>query len=358
MALLFSVYFRPNLWQIRYFPNKMKNRFNLTGILALLAAGIWTLIAPPAKVSPLHASQPSSREIGPSSRGDGQQSGESVDEAHAAALALLRKSREQLIDQSIRAQIKEVVTIGERRFQAQGTYLQGPGLKIRMEYQIRVGDSIGQLLEVCDGQVLSTSTTIQRLPSQQEGDAAPKIEKTPQNTRVTRRDVGQILEAASRGDSVPRILLMAELGLGGLPALLASLERSMTFDRASDQALDNGREFKVIQGRWNKESQQRWQAILGSRGEELPIYVPDAVRIYLDSENLFPQRILYLKRHPERKNLRPMVSLDFVQVQFNVGINDSDFDYEPPDGVNSEDVTNEYLRQLIPAAGRQTSSEN
>jgi hypothetical protein len=355
MALLFSVYFSPNLWQIRYFPNKMKNRLNLTGVAVVIAAAIWTLAAPLAKVSTIQAAQPSDREVGPSS---GENRDQSAADAHAAALALLRKAREQLIDQSIEAQIKEVVTIGDRRFRAQGSYLQGPGMKIRLDYQIRVGDSVGTLLEVCDGQVLSTSTTIQRIPPQQDAGASVEIEKTPQNTRVTRRDVGQILEAASRGETVPRIQLMAELGLGGLPALLASLERSMTFDRASDQALENGRQFKVIQGRWNKESQQRWQAILGGRGEDLPIYVPDAVRVYFDSENLFPQRVLYLKQHPEKKSLRPMVALDFAQVKFNVNVSDADFDYEPPDGVNSEDVTNEYLKQLIPTAGRPTSQQS
>jgi hypothetical protein len=137
--------------------------------------------------------------------------------------------------------------------------------------------------------------------------------------------------------------LLSELGLGGLPALLASLERSFDFVPKPGKTVD-GEPFSILEGGWNAEYLDRLKRQSPVAGE-LPSYVPDRVRIYFDS-NLFPRRILYLKQIPNRTTYRPMVTVDFKDVVLNAQVNQDDFNYIPPDSVTPEDVTQYYLQQL------------
>ena len=100
----------------------------------------------------------------------------------AEAKAALEQARQRLLShQSIKAKLVETVAMSGRRFTVHGAYVQGRGddLKLRLEFQAKLGDTEGSILEVCDGQVLWTRHQI--------GD----------ETRIFRRDVRQILQAAS-----------------------------------------------------------------------------------------------------------------------------------------------------------------
>ena len=79
---------------------------------------------------------------------------------------------------------------------------------------------------------------------------------------------------------------------------------------------------------------------------ELPGHVPDTVRIYLNQDNLFPRRILYLKRHPTKNSSHKMVVLDFSNIFLNAKIPDEKFQFIPDDSEPQVDITSEYLRQL------------
>jgi outer membrane lipoprotein-sorting protein len=246
---------------------------------------------------------------------------------------VLERARENLIGlKSVRATILETVSIGDRRFRATGSYLQGTDMRLRLEYTVKAGSAEGSLLEVCDGTILWSRQTI--------GD----------QTRLTRRDVRQILNAAASGGNVAENILIAELGLGGLPALLASLERSMTFDEIERQEID-AISFVIIGGTWNSEFRQRFQASPASPGsDQLPDLVPDRVRIYFDAETLFPRRIQYLKAPTDTELEHPLVALDFTDVELDAPVSASEFQFEPPDNVYAEDVTNKYIEKLNPAA--------
>jgi hypothetical protein len=169
----------------------------------------------------------------------------------------------------------------------------------------------------------------------------PKVQPKP---RVTRRDVQLILDSAEKARTVPRNLLVAELGLGGLPALLSALEGSLTFD--DRQEAEDGK-FVVISGKWKDELLARLPKD-SEKPDRLAEYIPDAVRVYFDPENLFPRRILYTKKHEKREIMMPMVSLDFVEVTLNGPVEDELFHYAPPDGVFPENITNFYLSRLVP----------
>jgi len=185
---------------------------------------------------------------------------------------------------------------------------------------------------VCDGQILWTRHLVGK------------------KARVTRRDVHDILTAAKKAGNHPQNVLVADLGLGGLPALLASLERSMKF-RSVKKVSSQDRTFSEIEGTWNDELLKRFQ---GNSGQ-LPAHIPDTVRIYLDPVRLFPRRILYLKRHPTRNFSRKMVVLDFSNILLNAdaNISDEEFQFIPDEKEPLADITSAYLRQLegIPQQG-------
>lgn len=269
------------------------------------------------------------------------------------AASELKRSRDQMLRySSIRARIVEQVTLAEKSYRAEGRYLQlalKPGdWQMRMELAMKVGESEGSLLEVCNGTVLWTLTQI-------DAGAGGK-KKDPKNREVmlTRRNVQQILDAARKtGDFSEQTEsdLLTSMGLGGLPALLTSLEQDMKLGSVKEETLRD-RPVLVISGTWSEPvaARMRRPGPGGSPGL-LPPTVPDQVRIYLDKETGFPYRLLYLKKSPNRDVLKPMLVLDFRDVVLNEPIPASEFDYTPPQDVQSQDVTTQIIEGFAPNAG-------
>lgn len=247
----------------------------------------------------------------------------------ASASVTLEGARDKLISyRSIKAQIIETVAIGPRRFRLEGSYLQGTDLRLRLEYDLEVGNTKARLLEVCDGQILWTHQTI------------------GSEEQVTRRNVRQILSAAGSAGHTPQNLLTAELGLGGLPGLLAGIQKSVQFEKQWEQDV-NGETFVAIEGGWKKTFRSKFLGPDPADDQPLPPFVPDLVRVYLEQESLFPRRILYAKQDEDGKR-RPMVSLDFVSMEVNEPIAEDAFDYTPPEKVARTDVTQAYINRFAP----------
>lgn len=273
---------------------------------------------------------------------DAAEGEDKADDKSAAGAAALEKARSKLIAyDSIQAKIRQRVTLGvemnQRSFTATGTYLQGPDLKLRLQFQLEVGKTKGSLLEVCDGQVLWARYLI--------GDSV----------RITRRDVREILKAAATSSNVSENLLIAELGLGGLPALTASLERSIDFNQVTRETIDD-REFTVIEGGWKPEYRKRWTDPKNPDGP-LPAQIPDRARLYLD-ENDFPLRIVYLKKHPNRDVMMPMVSIEFEDVVLNGRVSPDEFSYVPPAKPVPQDVTEAFKAMLKQSAELKKARES
>jgi hypothetical protein len=378
-TIFFSDFPSPNLWQIPYFPKNMQNRPNLT--FAVTAA--WTLFCIQtngllpvrakiqagelkAPTTSANASQPAAARQRPSAPAAKRGAAAIPPAAKAAtpptaskpaapaaaaptaatakqpasidAVTVLRQAREKLTApgvRSIKARVRERVTIGDRTFRIDGTYLQGSGSDLRLKWEFKVvpeamQDGLaGSFLEVCDGTILWTRHQIGKEP------------------RITRRDVRQILNASKSGGG-PNPLAV-ELGLGGLPALLASLERSMKFDAVSQQKI-NGKKFTVLAGSWNEAVLRGYKNLLGQ--QSLLDHIPDTVRIYLEPEILFPRRIAYLKQRTPHDDIEALVELDFLDIVINARVDEREFDFVPPNGVRPVDVTNEYLQQLRPAGAK------
>jgi hypothetical protein len=227
--------------------------------------------------------------------------------------------------QSIRARIVERVGISGRKFRLEGSYLQGTDLRLRLDLKVipetAQGRVEGSLLEVCNGTILWANYQV------------------GQQTRITRRDVSQILNASKTNGQIN--FSTVELGLGGLPALLASLDRWMKFDSVTQEEI-NGKKFTVLSGAWKDACLKDLLAKMSK--QHLPQHVPDSVRIYLEPELLFPRRIAFLKRRGTQTEA--LVELDLLDIVINGPIDEHQFEYAPPDGARPVDVTTEYVQQL------------
>jgi hypothetical protein len=260
------------------------------------------------------------------------------DSAPPNAADLLTAAHQKLLAHThIRADLQEVVAIKQPPFRMTGTYVSA-GLKLRLNFQVKLPDGVtGSLLEVCDGERLWSVTEL------------------PGSTRVTRRDVRQILEAMDQAKNRPDRTAAIDLALGGLPALLKSLTRSMQFSSVTAETVGD-RPYWRLSGKWRPEFLR--QLTGGDEKAKLPPHIPEAVRLFLAQDTLFPERLVYLKQTGDGKETeyRPLLELRLTNIVLNGPVESREFDFTPPNGVEPEDVTRQYLDQLFPPATAETKS--
>lgn len=278
----------------------------------------------------------------------------------AQAGKLLHEARQRLFAlTSVQADLREFVVLGERRFEAVGRYIAGPFNplpQLRLEYRVRVGDTEGDLLEVCDGQILRSQRTIRRLGLPPAGEAPPAgpassagASSRDGQVTVTRRDVRKILEAVQRHGPTPETILQAELGIGGLPALLTSLERAMTFESVEEEPL-GGRRCYVLTGRWRPEFFAEMQRHFAHFKRDVDSHLPELARIHLDAEHLFPVRLAYwpppTKAGPPSA---PTLTMEFTNIRINEPVASELFQFES-NGADESDITSDFIEAIKGAA--------
>ena len=243
---------------------------------------------------------------------------------------------------SVRANMTEKVSMQTNSFTAKGSYLQGQNLQLRMEFTVELRTQKASLLEVCDGQLLWS-----------RHDLGEKDQ-----TQITRRDVRQILKAAETAEQQFQkpeekaqfnASIVADLGIGGLPALLAAFAKDYEFSKVTDGKIDDA-EVVTLEGTWNARYREMW---LGAKSKDktpppLPVYIPDSVRLSLDKKTEFPRRIEYLKTLPGQSVPTAMMTVDFTKVVFNGKVNRDDFVFIPPERPAHVDITQMYLQRLAP----------
>jgi outer membrane lipoprotein-sorting protein len=246
---------------------------------------------------------------------------------NAADLLVAEVVARQKERRSISADLIETVAMGSQRFKATGRFVT-LGSQLRLEFHVSLGEKTsGSLLEISDGETLWSVTELVG------------------TKRVTRRDVRQIAAAAeafaqARQDSSAGWL--PELGIGGLIGLIASMERTMTF---SMQPLvgEQAEQFAVVEGRWKPEFRRRFTP---GDNDPLPEQIPDSVRLFIDRQTYFPQRIAYLKVAAGKSPVRSILTLDFKNVVLDGPVDTTLFEFLPPEGVIPEDITRDYLNLL------------
>ncbi len=252
--------------------------------------------------------------------------------ADPEAEKLFKRAAEKLPKRMYKAKIVQRLAFPDRTLEATGRIVRGPDYRIRLEFQIQAGKTTGELLQVCDGDLLWTQRRVNDV------------------IRVTEQDVKEILRK-SQLTKTQESLVKAEMGLGGVTALLASLNQTMVFGKPQTEVID-GEEFLRVEGEWNAEFHEQVKRN-PHLAKGLSIHIPDEARVYFDRDD-FPRRIQYLKQDPKHKILRPVVTLDFLDVKWltEAELNPAEFQYQKPDRVPSKPVTDLYLQQLKQPPGR------
>ncbi len=291
----------------------------------------------------------------PGLKADGQEPEAATRTAIQVLDAAIQAARQHT---SIQADLHESVVMGTHQFTATGQYVHGRNNQLRVtmteepvrELAVRTGGTNtrgsatpaqaepsqdksaaaagNRVVQVCDGRVLWTELT------------------TAEKRNVVRRDIDEILKAVS-GTALPADKVLADIGLGGVPALLESLRSRMVFKGVREENVD-GQVFVVVQGRWSDEQVSRFVPGNDEPDPVLPAHLPEYVRIYFDKDTLFPRRILYLKRHadPTQRIARPMLTLDFTNVVLNGEVDSNLFTFQPVSTKDQNDVTADVIRVL------------
>jgi len=316
----------------------MKKLPTLTIALVLLGAGGFQI------ASALRADSPQS--VSKEKKNSETLQEEPVAKNNTEAVELIRQARNQLFEkQSVQAGISEVVTLGDYKLKMSGSYLSAAGFRYRLEYQVELGDLQGNFLEVCDGQVLHTRRQIGEARPSPTSVTTPEVELSRRDIQKIRREAMGIKETV-QGDALADALRAAEIGIGGLPAVLASLERSMNFTGVHPETID-GREFLMVEGSWKKDRQERLLMGLGSARNQVAGFMPDLVRVYLVKETLFPEKFLYLKQtDADSKSYQPLVAIEFLNVTLDQPVPERQFVYVAPPGVEEKDETAAFVEAM------------
>lgn len=237
---------------------------------------------------------------------------------------------------SFQANLRQQTTIGAHSFTSTGRYVQGQDNKLRMELDLKLDSGVrvlkAKLIQVCDGEILKTLRTVGT------------------KHRLTRRNVKQILAAAGNKGGAYQGALRVELGLGGIPALLASMQRTMQFD--DYQTKRSGKQtVHVLEGTWNPTYHNHFRGLNQNNPnkKDFPDFVPDRIRVHISVlDTLYILRgVEYLKRGPDGVKYVPLVTLTFEDIKLNPKIDEQAFVFKAPPNIFEEDVTRVYLDQLL-----------
>ncbi|MBI1904574.1 MAG: hypothetical protein HYS13_26055 [Planctomycetia bacterium] len=250
---------------------------------------------------------------------------------------LLARAIDKLKSQhSIAAKARQVANLYGQQLNGTGSYTQmaGPeGVSLsRFELKLQTAEGPANWQQVCDGAALWT------------------YRKNLDGPRLTSVDINTVLSAYRQRLAGASADPAAPLSppIGGLPELLDSLARHMTFKEVFSEQLGDV-DVWVAKGRWNPSTlsdlipDQR-DRIRGGKSPDwskAPRHVPDHVLIYLGKTDLFPYRIEH--RRDDAPPDRPLAMLELFEVRLNRPIDPRVFDYKP--GRRAADATAEYLRE-------------
>jgi hypothetical protein len=281
---------------------------------------------------------------------------------------LVAEAARRVFDQpAIAAELRYKMDAFGHELVGTGRYLQrgaGADKLLRLELKMQVADKPATLQEICGKDYYWVRRDVPPAP--------------PTLGRVNLQQFRRILAQGNLDERRGILPTDGWIMLGGLPRLLASLEKNFDFGPAQAAELPytaaDGSIKKLpiwlIEGDWKPE---RLTAITGrtpdkQKAGELPEQIPDRVQLVLgrttDVLPLFPYRITYFKLAPKEANAktagdagegeatavdvgaapRELLKLELFNVYPKQDIDPREFDYQPA-GQEVQDLTTAYLQR-------------
>jgi outer membrane lipoprotein-sorting protein len=263
--------------------------------------------------------------------------------------------------ESLSCSIQQTIMMSGQRFLATGTFVHATGNRMRLEYKLfpvrasKASDKAQQTVG-SDPQDVSELKETGSLTQVSDGSLLWSYWVNATSKQLTRRNLQEIADAVGNLPNENNLQNLQSLGVGGLQALISQLQAGMEFGAAQQQTLGD-KKLIVLSGRWNQKTRKDVLGLTDDRDAQLPDYLPDFVRVYVDADQMLPVRIQYLKKHPaaDVKQVRPLVTLDFRSIKRNVQIPEGTFDFQRPDDKDLVEV--DQTEQIIEGIKQLSTAE-
>lgn len=254
--------------------------------------------------------------------------------------------------ESLECDLQQTAIIGGMRILAAGRYTEASGNRVHLIFRmypmspLKVDDAktialdapavdikseqlSGELQQICDGAVVHT------------------IWKNGDTTRVTRRTLTTIQEAAASAGNFESGSVAMDLGVGGLRSLISRLQTSMVFAPVR-KVMAGDRALLEVTGRWSDRVRKEIFGLPEGTFVDTRPWVPEYSRVYIDQETSLPRRIQYLKHSPNpgEKVARPLLTLDLRNLRLNGPVDAALFRFTPPENVTVEDQTDAVINAI------------
>lgn len=261
------------------------------------------------------------------------------------------RSKLQGLD-SLKCDLHQTVTMSGMTLHAAGTYAEASGNRVHVEFRIfpsqpAVQEDVKKLAIDAEPAALAPETARGELTQVSDGTILFTHWKNGATVRVTRRNLRDIMEAATKVAGYDADHVAMDLGVGGLRGLISRIESLMEFAPVQTKKVGEA-DFYVVRGRWNAKSRKELFQLEDDAVVDPRPHVPEYVVFYIDVKTLLPCRIEYRKRaaNPAMKFDRPMVTLDLRNVVLNEALPDDMFVFTTPEGVKEEDITELTIQSI------------
>ncbi len=261
------------------------------------------------------------------------------------------RSKLQSLD-SLKCDLHQTVTMAGMTLHATGTYAEASGNRVHVEFRIfpsqpAVKDDVKQLAIDAEPAALAPETSRGELTQVSDGTVLFTLWKNGTNVRVTRRNLRDIMAAATLVSGYDTDHVAMDLGVGGMRGLISRIESLMEFAPVQKKKVGET-DFYVVRGRWNAKTRKEIFQLPDDVIADPRPHVPEYVLFFIDAKTLLPRRIEYRKRAPDpaQKFDRPMVTLDLRNVVLNETLPDDMFEFAAPEGVKEEDITEQTIQSI------------
>lgn len=182
-------------------------------------------------------------------------------------------------------------------FQAEGIYLAGPERRLHMNLKVHLGNSVGKMETVCDGNTLWEVTQL---------GAAGK--------QITKVELDKVDDSLKRASVSPKVWdeYFQSLCFAGVMPLLQSMQQNMT-PTQRENVRWNGQDVVKLTAVW---SANHVKNITPTEKHAWPPFLPKHCRLYLDEKTRWPHRIEWWGPSPPRDDNSLLLQMEFRNPKF------------------------------------------